>query len=279
MSTVFEPTSGEEACYTLLKYSAEPAFFSAHGAWRRWTVATIVAVLVFVPLVFLKYNEQEVKKASSGSGNSLVSLPPPSENMGDELSDLYDWLSMASPKSGPRPDFEQGFSRYAYPQYKVLPVEIPEFRLQAVSLPKYKAAPQVVKPASQPTNEGLVAETWDYFGLPVEYSVVCRYPVSGWYWHIDGDRTLAAADTPELTPEARAALEAAPEPLGSSEFDIVFAPELPLPRILLRESCGNPELDRQAMLSLRKWLLPTWKKNKDFLALPVRRISIDWRLP
>ncbi len=229
--------------------------------WRRLFLAVLVVLLLHLPFLLLPRGEE--KRSSSPPAYRLAAISRPENVATSQEMEIWKWIEMAEPSQWYYPTGE-GFSRFnrrsplpwpQAPSFALTPLP-----LSPLSLPDHRLAPALPPPDDLALLPALPAVAPL---VPVrEDSPLDPLPPQ---WRREGGGVLKTP--PPLSPETLALLEK-PEirqrlwqqqenglgeslPRPATVMELQFLPGFSMPRVLLRRSCGVPELDQEALHALR----------------------------
>ena len=261
--------------------------------WRYLMAAVVLAVL-HLPFLFGEMPVAETETPPETQLPEVVSLPLPSRESGDGLAGFYGWLKLADPAQWYFPDDALGFAAANRPASRPAEPALPSYLP-----PKYLLADYVIEERRLHTPALSVQERsaalWrplagDLRSEPVAPSSFPQ-PNRSQVWRLADGRMLA--DPPVLDAEGLKALQepAVREKLdggpgdggllacgdGCTWLEACFGdvPDAlldaspaerrsrqPMPRIVVRQSCGVPALDSAALRALRHYLRNAYAGEK-----------------
>ncbi|MFA6930196.1 MAG: hypothetical protein WCT05_07705 [Lentisphaeria bacterium] len=251
----------------------------------RFLFAVLVLVFLHLPFSFLSITSGRNSPEESGIRlPTVVSLPPVSSPYLSTFErDLYQWVSIADPRRMLHPDLQSGFSRFGNPTYAYPPPPLPVWSLQKYFWPKTDYPESRLAVAGKSLRE-LILEQWNkdskIFLLPFEKATL----PSGVFWRLAGSKTQIS--NLELPPEF-SVLAGNPLEVGKitrmTLLELAMLKGLPIPRIVVRRSCGNIQFDRLAVVALKRHLQAAKKENTVFFlaensANKTWYLEVDWRL-
>lgn len=205
----------------------------------------------------------------------MVAVPDPDGDgggTGRPGDGFYDWLEAANPQQWLLPDYRSGFSSlYGNSSRRFLLPETPQFALKRSPLPP----PLVQRQLSwrlKPRLESLQL-SWQSCRIHPEATKSPARPVaSRVYWRLaEGGEVLQPAPAlDEQTLEYWRQAKAEKSLTGTTLIELRPQAGMEIPRIIIRESCGNPHLDQSCIGALRKYLL-----RIPAPPAPVR-LEVDW---
>ncbi|MGN0866267.1 MAG: hypothetical protein ACI4SG_01130 [Oligosphaeraceae bacterium] len=232
--------------------------------WRRLFLAILVVVLLHLPFLLLPRGEEA--RSSSPSPCRLAAISCPEQVVTSQEKALWQWIDMTEPSQWYYPTGE-GFSRFNRRSPLPWPVA-PSFRLTPLELVPLSPPSHRLSPVLPPPDDLALLPALPPVAPLVpagEDSPLASLPPQ---WRREGGGVLTAP--PSLSPDALSLLEK-PEirqrlwqhresvlgetlPRPATVLELQFLPGFSMPRVLLRRSCGVPELDRDALRALRSVL-------------------------
>lgn len=240
----------------------------------RVLLAVLVVLLLHLPLLLLKPGASQT--IAPQEHKTLAALP----SKGTEGAEsLWQFISMIEPSQWFYPTAD-GFSRFN--KKKALPPpELPTYAFQKVLLPA------VTFDESHLALGELPAEDTDFLKLPVFTSLPPKkegtIPMVLARWRRVGGGTLLPEHAPKVTAESiemlknRGSLNFNGNP-SPTRMEVQYRPGFSMPRILLRDSCGNAALDQCAINALREALHANGADSKQFQRLTDCLLEVDWLL-
>ena len=237
------------------------ADFSLRNRLLDWAWLLLFLALVIVPAVLMKVPSAALAP-QSGNGNSgepLVFLPE-NQKLGSSAASvkesIYAWMQLKNPFLGLLPDCQYGFRQFVNEEMKrdfeFLDVESALLPLQPKDSPTLS-----MKINTLPRNEGSILLE-PLVGINVVMPTRTQLAEDeGAFWFDERGRILL--NPPEINlVDARRAIAAGPRNAQIRNTALqVMPPSLPdVPaRIVVRQSSGNSELDRQAASAMRRHLV------------------------
>ncbi|MGI5923018.1 MAG: hypothetical protein ACOX9E_03650 [Lentisphaeria bacterium] len=252
----------------------------SHTLWR-WLFACVTALFILSPMLFLELDDSSPDPQTGKALDAMViSLPPrPPEDAAPELATVYDWLSIADPTIFILPDVNMGFARFrAMPKHEfrtALPSNVQE--PEAPTMPELHATPLPIRESSLSL---LLTERWPSDTALTIAPLPQWQPPSGIFWRDLRGRMVI--DPPIIQPDfiGQAIKDHGP-PQQLTLLEIEQTPLLPMPRAVIRQSCGNAKLDELLLNAVRDYF-----QRRPFTPATVgpRRarkllLEVDWRLP
>ncbi len=253
----------------------------------RMSLAIAVTAAIYFPLFLVQtigtplpaavQQDEEVK---------VVALPPYAELRGrDRLGkSLYRWTDIGNPTLLILPNYQLGFSRFqpGPPSRGTAPPPPVTWQPTPQATPAWPPAALTLVP---PPAAQTMAEEWPQdtaLNLP---ATPPRRPVTGVFWR--DDRGRAITDPPTFADADLQQALANGLPSRMTRIEIQHHAQLPIPRLIIRQSCGNPRLDAAIMQALRERLEKqraaarlTDPGNPDEQPARFRNcvLEVDWRL-
>jgi hypothetical protein len=220
----------------------------------RMSMAIVVTAAIYFPLFLVQTVETPLPAATEWNDEiKVVALPPYAElQRWDRLGkSLYRWTDIGNPTLLILPNNELGFSRFrpGSPPRDTLPP--PPVSWQPTQQPPPPWPPITLTITPQPVAQTM-AEEWPQdtaLNLP---AVPPRQPVVGVFWR--DIRGRAITDPPTLSDSDLQSALADGLPKQMTRIEIQHHDLLPIPRLIIRQSCGNPRLDTAIVLALRERL-------------------------
>lgn len=253
--------------------SASPA----KGARKslRIFVAVLVVVLLHLPLLLLKPGSTQATALQEHK--TLAALP--SQGTGGAEA-LWKYISMTEPSQWFYPT-KDGFSRFNQKKAAPLP-ELPVYAFQSILLPPEQFDESHLVPGELPEDDG------DFLRLPVYTSAPPQkekaIPMVLARWRRVGGGTLLPESAPKVSAESvdmlkkNGSLNFNGNSVLPTRLEVQYRPGFSMPRILLRESCGNTALDQCAISALREALHSNGADAKSFSRLMDCMLEVDWLL-
>lgn len=244
-------------------------------AWLLLFIAFIIVpgMLMKVPMELL------VSPAGNGeSGNKpLVFLP---ENQKHGLShvakdSIYAWMQLKNPFLGLLPDCQYGFRHFVDEARNREYEYLDEGGYLALLQPK-SASVLSMESGAQPKDEGRIMLA-PQMGINVTMPARTQLAEEeGAFWFDERGRLMLNPPAVDLA-DARRAIAAGPKDalIRNTALQVLPSPLPGLPeRIVVRRTCGNAELDRQAASALRRRLV------QDGMRIPAEGLCLEvlWKL-
>lgn len=241
-----------------------------------------LALLLMSPMLFLDVEDAGASiPASARFEAAVVSLPPLSADGSSSLALklVYDWLSLYDPTIFIHPDVDLGFARFRpMPEHDFrspLPANV--WQPPVLAMP---SLPAVVLPIRLVTLAELIAELWPRDTLLSRPTPPQWQAPSGIFWRDQRGRQVI--DPPIIQPDSVSqAIADHGQPQDVTLLEIVVTPLLPMPRAVIRQSCGNQRLDELLLEAVRDHF-----QRQPFTPATTgpRRprqllLEIDWRRP
>jgi len=254
--------------------------YRTHALWRR-LFACATALLLLSPMLFLDVTSTSADpQTNSANDAEVVSLPPRLEaGTAPALATIYDWLSISDPTIFILPDIDMGFARFRpLPQHEfraALPANVwdPDAPtppvIHAMALPIRLSSLDLLLTEQWPRDTALTIPPLPQWQTP-----------SGIFWRDLRGRLVI--DPPIIQPDfISQAINDHGQPQQITLLEIELTPLLPMPRTVIRQSCGNVKLDELLLNAVRDYF-----QRQPFTpatAGPRRArkllLEIDWRLP
>ncbi|MBR0460055.1 MAG: hypothetical protein IJJ26_12525 [Victivallales bacterium] len=247
----------------------------------HWGMVLCATVVVFLPLFLIKVFPAGARReeGSAPKRNHLVFLPSSEQpNLSPAIANIYAWLDLRDPFLILKPNRPNGFQPnepHLQPRnFHALPQVPAERPFDKDAEPPVAGKPPVFD--DQPLRRA-IREQRDPRMTIIMPSLPERKPPVGIFWKDTAGRSLEQPPEIDLMLVLKMVETQRPEKETCLELDEHFS----IPRILVRESCGIPDLDRMAVEALREFARKRQKKR--LLAsepLPERQIlKVCWRLP
>ena len=259
-----------------------------YGLQFRERIVDLILLFAFLLVLLLPALLMKVQDDSSSvspdpvkSGRPLVFLP---ENIGGlpeykAAENIYAWIRLRNPLSRLMPDCDYGFGGF-----------VPESRERAFDV---QAGGDLSAPEA---SAGQLQELNGAVQFPSKEKVILLEPImginvtmpprkelaeeDGIFWMDERGRLMV--DPPEISlVDARLAIGAGPsnQVIRNTVLQVLPSNGGTPPRIVVRSSCNNTELDRYAAQALRKRLLQA-EMNSGKLEIPPDGIELDvlWKI-
>lgn len=254
---------------------------SGETAQRWWVLALLglgILAILHVPIFWMR-QEKPTSAIEESQGELFAIVTGTEKGKSSAESSLWQWIHMVEPSQWYYPTTD-GFSRLN--QRKAIPGPILRGYVQPTNTLPPLEFPSSHLEATLPPMNGQ-----DFLTLPV---FIAETPIPGNLepdpqpprWRRIGGNTLA--ESPKFTaeelsllqdPEIQATLTQTCLP---TTLEVNFRPGMPLPRILIRESCGVHELDMAALRAMRKALYLRGVSDLPCEKDLVFFYSVDWRM-
>jgi len=240
-----------------------------------------MALLMLSPMLFIDVASfAPGRQANTATDAEVVSLPPrPQISVSPALTSIYDWLDISDPTVFILPDVDMGFARFrSLPSHEfraALPSNV--WKPDAVALPEIHAIALPIRASS--LNAVLLAQWPRDTPLIVPALPQWQTP-SGIFWRDQRGRLVI--DPPIIQPDfISQAINDHGQPQHITLLEIDLTPLLPMPRTVIRQSCGNVKLDELLLDAIRDYFQrqpfhPTTAGPRRARKL---LLEIDWRLP
>jgi len=246
--------------------------------WLRLCAALFAAAAIHAPFAFMKGNPPPPKQELDfGETTQAISLPPPDENQSEVIQAIYNWTEINDPTLLILPNHRLGFG-YFVP--KTEPIEkqpVPPIKEARNNIPPPPVL-SVPLDIDVSTLAQLIADNWNdktEITLPMAQPTV---PAHGVFWRSENGRLLVSP--PENDAQRQALALSHGVPSQTTAIEIAPSPLLPLPRVVVRRSCGNAELDMVALDAVRLTLAKAGPLPLTPGASPEKPLVliIDWHL-
>lgn len=248
----------------------------------RMAAAIVVAIILHVPFLLVKARNgnaqnQQNDQFVNHSPRAFLFPPRNAKNLDKYILAIYEWADFDDPTVIIHPNPDYGFTKFIpkTPPQEVIPLPEVEPPRTEKSFPDIPDKNLETKARSTAEN---IQASWNkdtHLNLPAPQRIVRP---RGVFWTTEYGSKLI--NPPKLDEEKQnlALLKGVPKSVTKIEVDP--NPNLPLKRIILRESCGNKDLDLLAVEAVRnalenagdKPLLPGFSPTQ-----PVTLV-VDWRL-
>ncbi len=255
--------------------------------WRRLFLAILVVLLLHLPFLLLPRGEETRSALSSPS--RLAAISRPDKVVTPQEKALWQWIAMMEPSQWYYPTGE-GFSRFNRRAPLPWP-EAPAFLLTPRALSPLALSSHRLSPVLPPPDDLALLPVLPSVSPLVPSGEDSPLPLLPPQWRREGGGVWTSP--PSLSSEALALLEK-PEirqrlwehregilgetlPRPSTVMELQFLPGFSMPRLLLRRSCGVPELDQDALHALRS-LLRRQSGPRLWEGAPAARFSlaVEW---
>ncbi len=224
---------------------------------RRQRLDTLLAVAISVAFyslgVLVKVKPTTyVQETEQRPDNIVVSLMPPTSDQGGVERMLYDWTLIEDPAFFYRTNDTLGYGKMRPHGSRDghSPMETPVWQPTPVLFGEQ--SPLTLGSTMPPIAQVLMEEwpTDTVVEAPSETPLPRRRGV--FWFNSRGERLL---EPPDVSLSALQEAYDRQRPKRLSVFEVSYLPGLALPRILVRESCGNRDIDEILMTALRACLL------------------------
>lgn len=217
----------------------------------RMSLAIVATAAIYFPLFLVKTMETPLPaSALSDDEVKVVALPPFSElRRRDHLGkSIYRWTDIGNPTLLILPNSELGFSRFrpGPPSRGTAPLPPVAWQPTPAATPEWPPAALTLVP---PPAAQTMAEEWPQdtaLNLP---AVPPRPPAAGVFWR--DDRGRAITDPPATADSDLQLALTHGLPSRMTHIEIQHHDLLPIPRIIIRQSCGNHKLDAIIVQAIR----------------------------
>ena len=231
-------------------------------------------VLLHLPLLLLKPGSTQAPAAREHK--TLAALPSKGVKGAETL---WQFISMTEPSQWFYPTGD-GFSRFNRKD-ALPPPELPAYAFNKILLPPVTFDETHLALGELPNEES------DFLTLSVFTSTPSpsekKVPMVLTRWRRVGGGTILPEHAPKVSAESvemlknRGCLNFNGE-FSPTRLEIQYRPGFSMPRILLRGSCGNSELDLCAVSALREALHANGADSKRFSRLTDCVLEVDWLL-
>lgn len=244
----------------------------------RLFAALIVTVAIHIPFAFMNGNPPPPPpELDFGETTQAISLPPPDEDQPEAIQAIYNWTEINDPTLLILPNHRLGFGHFV-PKTKPIekqPVPPIEEARNNIAPPPVLSVPLDIDVS---TLAQLLADNWNdktEISLPLAQTTA---PTHGVFWHSENGRLLLTP--PENDAQRQALALSHGVPTQTTAIEIAPSPLLPMPRVIVRRSCGNAELDMLALDAVRLTLAKAGPLPLTPGASPEKPLVliIDWRL-
>ncbi len=215
----------------------------------RLIVAFLAAVAIHAPFAFMQGNPPPPPpELDFGETTQAISLPPPDENQPEEIQAIYNWTEINDPTLLILPNHRLGFGLFVPKTEPIEKQPVPpiEEARNNIAPPPVLSVPLDIDVA---TLAQLLSDNWNdktEISLPMAQPTT---PAHGVFWHSENGRLLLTP--PENDAQRQALALSHGVPTQTTAIEIAPSPLLPMPRVIVRRSCGNAELDMVALDAVR----------------------------
>ena len=215
----------------------------------RLIVAFLAAVAIHAPFAFMQGNPPPPPpELDFGETTQVISLPPPDENQPEEIQAIYNWTEINDPTLLILPNHRLGFGLFVPKTEPIEKQSVPpiEEARNNIAPPPVLSVPLNIDVA---TLAQLLSDNWNdktEISLPMAQPTT---PAHGVFWHSENGRLLLTP--PENDAQRQALALSHGVPTQTTAIEIAPSPLLPMPRVIVRRSCGNAELDMVALDAVR----------------------------
>ena len=215
----------------------------------RLIVAFLAAVAIHAPFAFMQGNPPPPPpELDFGETTQAISLPPPGENQPEEIQAIYNWTEINDPTLLILPNHRLGFGLFVPKTEPIEKQPVPpiEEARNNIAPPPVLSVPLDIDVA---TLAQLLSDNWNdktEISLPMAQPTT---PAHGVFWHSENGRLLLTP--PENDAQRQALALSHGVPTQTTAIEIAPSPLLPMPRVIVRRSCGNAELDMVALDAVR----------------------------
>ena len=244
----------------------------------RLFVALLAAVAIHVPFAFMNGNPPPPPpELDFGETTQAISLPPPDESQPESIRAIYNWTEINDPTLLILPNHRLGFGHFVPKTDPIEKQPVPpiEEARNNIAPPPVLSVPLDIDVS---TLAQLIANNWNdktEISLPMAQPST---PAHGVFWHSENGRLLVTP--PENDAQRQALALSHGVPTQTTAIEIAPSPLLPMPRVIVRRSCGNAELDMLALDAVRLTLAKAGPLPLTPGASPEKPLVliIDWRL-
>lgn len=244
----------------------------------RLFAALIAAAAIHAPFAVMQGNPPPPPpELDFGETTQAISLPQPDENQPEAIQAIYNWSEINDPTLLILPNHRLGFG-YFVPKTEPIekqPVPPIEEARNNIAPPPVLSVPLDIDAS---TLAQLIADNWNdktEITLPMAQPTI---PAHGVFWHSENGRLLVSP--PENDSQRQALALSHGVPTQTTAIEIQPSPLLPMPRVIVRRSCGNAELDMVALDAVRLTLAKAGPLPLTPGASPEKSLVliIDWHL-
>lgn len=234
----------------------------------------MVVALLHLPLLLLKHDDSKIALEQE---HKTLGAVPSEGTPGNER--LWQIILLTEPSQWFYPT-KDGFSRFNRKDPLPEPV-LPPFEFRRILLP------QTVFEESHLICGELPADDGDFLKLPIFTNTPPKeekaVPMMLSRWRRVGGGTLLPESAPQIPQEVIETLKSQGSEKMSGLFsptriEVQYRPGFSMPRLLLRDTCGNPDLDQCALNALRKALHENGADLKTYSRLTDCLLEVDWLL-
>lgn len=244
----------------------------------RLFAALIVTAAIHVPFAFMNGNPPPPPpELDFGETTQAISLPPPDEDQPEAIQAIYNWTEINDPTLLILPNHRLGFDHFVPKTEPIEKQSVPpiEEARNNIAPPPVLSVPLDIDVS---TLAQLISDNWNdktEISLPLAQPIS---PVHGVFWHSENGRLLLTP--PENDAQRQALALSHGVPTQTTAIEIAPSPLLPMPRVIVRRSCGNAELDMLALDAVRLTLAKAGPLPLTPGASPEKPLVliIDWRL-
>ena len=244
----------------------------------RLFAALIVTAAIHVPFAFMNGNPPPPPpELDFGETTQAISLPPPDEDQPEAIQAIYNWTEINDPTLLILPNHRLGFGHFVPKTDPIEKQPVPpiEEARNNIAPPPVLSVPLDIDVS---TLAQLISDNWND---KTEISLPLAQPISpahGVFWHSENGRLLLTP--PENDAQRQALALSHGVPTQTTAIEIAPSPLLPMPRVIVRRSCGNAELDMLALDAVRLTLAKAGPLPLTPGASPEKPLVliIDWRL-
>ena len=244
----------------------------------RLIAAFVFAAAIHAPFAFMQGNPPPPPpELDFGETTQAISLPPPDDNQPEAIQTIYNWTEINDPTLLILPNHRLGFGHFVPKTEPIEKQSVPpiEEARNNISPPPVLSVPIDINVS---TLAQLIADNWNdktEISLPMAQPTT---PAHGVFWHSENGRLLLTP--PENDAQRQALALSHGVPTQTTAIEIAPSPLLPMPRVIVRRSCGNAELDMVALDAVRLTLVKAGPLPLTPGASPEKPLVliIDWHL-
>jgi hypothetical protein len=241
-------------------------------------LALFAVAAIHAPFAFMQGNPPPPpQELDFGETTPAISLPPPDADQPEAIPAIYNWTETNDPTLLILPNHRLGFGRFVPKTEPIAKQPVPpiEEARNNIPPPPVLSVPLDIDAFSLAQ---LIAHNWNdktELTLPIAQPTV---PPHGVFWHSESGRLLITP--PENDAQRQALALSHGVPTQTTAIEIQPSPLLPMPRVIVRRSCGNAELDMVALDAVRLTLAKAGPLPLTPGASPDKSLVliIDWHL-
>ncbi|MBR6059211.1 MAG: hypothetical protein IKP58_13670 [Victivallales bacterium] len=217
--------------------------------WLRLCLAVVATLAIHVPFALMKGNPPPPsQELDFGETTQAVSLPASDESMPDSIKAIYAWTEINDPTLLILPNAKLGFSQFVPPTQPIDKKEVEPIKEERAELPP-PPSPNIPLSIDVASLEQLISANWNKtttITLPTAPPII---PPHGVFWRSEDGRLLKNPPESDVNQQTLAIGHGIPE--QTTTIEIAPSSLLPTPRVIVRRSCGNAELDMVALNAVR----------------------------